>query len=106
MGEGEDGRGGEWERGRMKSVRVRGNVDENHRLSVDLPPEIPPGPVTVLIVPPEDEAGGLWADGVAREGADELSDRARGHLHACRRRTGPVYVDEIYRKQGCGWNRS
>ncbi len=60
----------------MKTVRVTGSVDENHQLLALVPADIPPGPVTVLIVPSshEDEAGDAWADGIAREWADDLSD--------------------------------
>ena len=60
----------------MHALRVTGNVDENHHLSARVPATIPPGPVTVLIVPAsqEDEAGGAWAAGIACEWADELSD--------------------------------
>lgn len=60
----------------MKTVRVTGSVDENHQLSAVVPSDIPPGPVTVLIVPQsqEDEAGDAWGDAIAREWADELND--------------------------------
>ena len=60
----------------MHALRVTGNVDENHQLSARVPATIPPGPVTILIVPvsQEDETGGAWEAGVAAEWADELSD--------------------------------
>lgn len=60
----------------MNTVKITGNVDENHQLSALAPATIRPGPVTVLIVPTaqEDEAGSIWAAGVAREWVDELSD--------------------------------
>ena len=60
----------------MNAVKVTGNVDENQQLSAQVPTIIPPGPVTVLIVPAsqEDEAGNAWPAGVAREWAGELSD--------------------------------
>lgn len=61
----------------MTTVRVKGNVDENHRLTVEVPESIPAGPVTVLIVPAsqEDEAGDAWMAGIAHAWADELNDR-------------------------------
>jgi hypothetical protein len=60
----------------MHALRVTGNVDENHQLSAQVPATIPPGPVTVLIVPAsqEDDAGGAWEAGIACAWADELSD--------------------------------
>lgn len=59
----------------MNAVKVNGNVDANHQLSVRLPETVPPGPVTVLVVPVgEDEAGIAWAEGVAQAWADDLGD--------------------------------
>jgi hypothetical protein len=60
----------------MNAVKVTGNVDEKQQLSVRVPSTIPPGPVTVLIVPAsqEDDAGNAWTAGIAREWSDELSD--------------------------------
>jgi hypothetical protein len=60
----------------MNTVKVTGNVDENHQLSARVPATVPPGPVTVLIVPvsQEDEAGDAWTMGIAQEWADELGD--------------------------------
>jgi len=60
----------------MVSIKVTGNVDENHQLSARVPATIPSGPVTILIVPAshEDEAGDTWMTGIAREWSDELGD--------------------------------
>ena len=60
----------------MKTVKVSGSVDENHQLSALLPADISPGPVTVLIVadPEEDDAGHVWAEAIARQWVDDLSD--------------------------------
>ena len=60
----------------MNAVKVTGNVDQKQQLSVRVPSIIPPGPVTVLIVPAsqEDKAGTAWMAGIAREWSDELSD--------------------------------
>jgi hypothetical protein len=48
----------------MNAVKVTGNVDENHQLSAEVPATIPPGPITVWIVPmpQEDE----WGEGLRR----------------------------------------
>jgi hypothetical protein len=60
----------------MNTLRVTGHIDEQHRLSADVPESVPPGPVTVLIVPAsqEDEAGDAWTASIAHEWADELAD--------------------------------
>lgn len=61
----------------MPAIRVMGRVDEQHRLSADVPASIAAGPVEVTITVPgleEDEAGHAWAEGIAREWAQELSD--------------------------------
>ena len=63
----------------MNAVKVTGHVDANHQLSAKVPATVPPGLVTVLIVPmpEEDEAGDAWMAGIAREWADELTDPAQ-----------------------------
>ena len=60
----------------MNAIRLSAQVDENHRLSAEVPESIPPGPVTVLIVPAsqEDDAGDAWMIGIAQEWADDLND--------------------------------
>ena len=60
----------------MNTIKLSGQVDENHRLSAEVPDSIPPGPVTVLIVPvsQEDDAGDAWMTSIAREWSDDLTD--------------------------------
>jgi hypothetical protein len=60
----------------MDSIRIQGEVDDQHRLSADVPGSIPPGPVTVWIAagPQEDEAGHAWMNGVACDWAEDLAD--------------------------------
>ena len=61
----------------MATIRITGRVDENHRLSAEVPAEIPVGPVEVSIEIPrggEDDAGPHWGAGVAREWAEDLAD--------------------------------
>jgi hypothetical protein len=60
----------------MGIVRLAGNVDENRRLSAQVPASIPPGPVTVLVLAAsqEDDESKLWTAGIAREWADDLTD--------------------------------
>jgi len=63
----------------MKIVKLSGNVDENGRLSAQVPLSICPGPVTILVFPVSQEAdeAHLWTAGVAHEWTDDLSDPAQ-----------------------------
>ena len=60
----------------MNTIRIVGQIDDNHRLSAEVPDSVPPGPVTVLIVPAsqEDDAGHAWMTGIAEEWAEDLND--------------------------------
>ena len=59
----------------MKAIELFGDIDEQHRLQAHVPPEIPAGPVRLIVLfPDEDEAGIVWAQGVAREWAGDLGD--------------------------------
>ena len=59
----------------MKAIELIGDIDEQHRLHAQVPNEIPAGQVRLIVfLPGEDEAGALWADGVASEWSAELSD--------------------------------
>jgi hypothetical protein len=60
----------------MDSISIQGEVDDQHRLSAVVPGSVPPGPVTIWIAAhaEEDDAGEVWAQGVSRQWADELSD--------------------------------
>ena len=60
----------------MNTVSITGRVDEQHVLSAQVPASIPPGPVTILIVPPTPRNDGDddWMASVAHEWADELND--------------------------------
>ena len=61
----------------MNSVLITGSVNDQHLLSAQVPSTIPPGPVTIMIVPqdPSDANAVGWMSGVAREWADELGDQ-------------------------------
>ena len=73
----------------MKTIELLGQVDKDHRLSAQLPSEIPPGSVRFALVVPsdttesvaqaagEDEAGAAWISGVLREWSEELADSAQ-----------------------------
>ncbi|MGA2035252.1 MAG: hypothetical protein ABSG68_23645 [Thermoguttaceae bacterium] len=61
----------------MGMIKVVGNVDENRRLSAQVPASIRPGPVTLLVLPVSQEdvdEADAWTAGIAREWADELGD--------------------------------
>lgn len=58
----------------MKAIELIGQVDEQHRLHAEVPAEVPTGQVRVIVLPSEDEAGSLWAQGVAAEWSAELVD--------------------------------
>ena len=59
----------------MKAIELIGDIDEQHRLRASVPAELPAGPVRLIVLlSEEDESGGVWAHGVAREWSDELGD--------------------------------
>lgn len=59
----------------MKAVALMGQVDDKHRLQAQVPEVLPPGPVRILVlIPEEDEAGMAWMQGIAREWETELND--------------------------------
>ena len=60
----------------MKTIRIRGVVDENHQFRATLPATLPPGPVDVMVVVPPDtelQRSVDWMSQVAREWKAELS---------------------------------
>ena len=59
----------------MQAIELIGDVDEQHQLHAQVPKEVPAGQVRMIVfLPGEDEAGELWASGVASEWSAELSD--------------------------------
>lgn len=60
----------------MNPVIVTGQVNEQHMLSALAPTSVPPGPVTILIVPSTapDNVDSDWMNGVSLAWADELND--------------------------------
>jgi hypothetical protein len=66
----------------MKTIELIGQVDEQHRLSAQVPADVPPGPIRLALVVQsdsaaltgEDDAGQEWSSAIAREWADELAD--------------------------------
>jgi hypothetical protein len=60
----------------MPMIKLKGRIDDKHHLTAEVPPDIAPGEVEVLLQLPDDEdgSGETWMQGIAREWADELSD--------------------------------
>ena len=59
----------------MRAIELIGDIDEGHRLRAQVPEELPPGPVRLIVLlPDEDEAGNPWAQGIAKEWSDQLAD--------------------------------
>ena len=58
----------------MNQFELVGTVDENHVLSISVPPEIQPGPIKVVLELPSDEEKDDWAAGVARIWMRDWSD--------------------------------
>jgi hypothetical protein len=60
---------------RMKAIELVGDIDDQHRLHAQVPKELPAGQVRLIVLLPEDDAaGGVWAQGIADEWSAELKD--------------------------------
>ena len=59
----------------MKAVELIGDIDDQHRLHAQVPKELPAGQVRLIVLlRGEDEAGSMWAYGVAAEWSTVLKD--------------------------------
>jgi hypothetical protein len=59
----------------MRAIGIVGEVDEDHNIRAEAPRDLPPGPVQLIVVrPDEDEAGVLWPWDVSQAWSDELGD--------------------------------
>jgi hypothetical protein len=60
----------------MKTIEILGRVDENHRLTLEVPAEIRPGPVKVTVEWPEDEDpdGTAWSAAVGTRWTSDWTD--------------------------------
>ncbi len=61
----------------MNPITVTGQVNDKHLLSAQVPNSVPPGPVTIVVLPTksEDDAGQSWMVGVAHQWTNELTDK-------------------------------
>ena len=65
----------------MKTVELIGDVDAERRLSAEVPEDVPPGPVRLLLlVPEEDQTEEMWMRGIASAWSEDLAD-ARQDLY-------------------------
>jgi hypothetical protein len=56
----------------MKAIELVGDIDEHHRLRVEVPADLPAGRVRLIVLlPDEDDADNAWAHGVAMDGRVE-----------------------------------
>ncbi len=59
----------------MKPVELIGHIDEQHRLHVELPPEVQPGPVKITVRPAtEEDEEGDWQALINHSWAEDWSD--------------------------------
>ena len=58
----------------MKAIELIGDIDDQHQLHAQVPKELPAGQVRLILLPGEDEAGAIWAHGIATEWSAELQD--------------------------------
>ena len=58
-----------------RAIELTGAIDEEHRLQARVPPELPVGPVRLIVLlPDEDEGGNAWSNATAAAWSDELED--------------------------------
>ncbi|MGH7168689.1 MAG: hypothetical protein ACRELF_01990 [Gemmataceae bacterium] len=59
----------------MKPVELIGHIDEQHRLHVELPPDVQPGPVKITVRPAtEEDEEGDWLALINHSWAKDWSD--------------------------------
>ena len=61
----------------MENIRIKGRVDTNHQLTAQVPAEVGPGEVELILVFSRDEeaaADEQWANAISREWAAEWND--------------------------------
>jgi hypothetical protein len=61
----------------MRTIELIGHVDEHHQLRAEVPADVRPGPVRVVVALPDeadDEFSNAWAKAVAAAWAADWSD--------------------------------
>jgi hypothetical protein len=62
----------------MKTIELIANVDEQHRLSVEVPADVKPGRIKIVLAVPteEEEEDGWWQQAISEIWAADWSDPA------------------------------
>ena len=59
----------------MNAIELIGDIDDQHQLHAQVPKELPTGQVRLIVLlSGEDEAGLMWAHGIAAEWSAQLQD--------------------------------
>jgi hypothetical protein len=58
----------------VRKIELIGHVDKQHRLCVELPAQVPPGPVKVTLEAVDEEADDWWATAISQRWAADWSD--------------------------------
>jgi hypothetical protein len=59
----------------MRAIAIVGQIDDDHQIRAEAPPDLPPGRVQLIVVrPDEDESGAFWPWDVSRAWSDDLGD--------------------------------
>ena len=59
----------------MNAIELIGDIDDQHQLHAQVPTDLPAGQVRLIVLlPGEDDAGSMWAQGIAAEWSAELRD--------------------------------
>jgi hypothetical protein len=60
---------------KLNAIELIGDIDDQHQLHAQVPKDLPAGQVRLIVLlPGEDEAGGMWAHWIAAEWSAELQD--------------------------------
>jgi hypothetical protein len=58
----------------MKPIELIGVIDAQHRLTAQVPKNLPVGPVRLIVLPYEDEVGIAWMQWISEQWSSELRD--------------------------------
>jgi hypothetical protein len=59
----------------MNAIELIGDIDDQHQLHAQVPKELLTGQVRLIVLlSGEDEAGGMWAHGIAAEWSAQVQD--------------------------------
>ena len=59
----------------MNAIELIGDIDDQHQLHAQVPKELPTGQVRLIVLlSGEDDAGGMWAHGIAAAWSAQLQD--------------------------------